>query len=166
MLQSTASRTSDALVENLNLEERKKADELWHQTVGSVRCIQILTRRLHALSQRHSHIVSLTGYGDAHVWKQCLLQCSELAGLQVIEIEEASLHTQEMNDTLEALGTLPDKISHDDMVQATVHGSKQQAAASEGCHIGLPVQGCFQATAMAIHSPGSCLALNLEPCHR
>jgi hypothetical protein len=40
-------------------------------------------------------------------------------------------------------GTLPDKISHDDMVQATCHGSKQHAAASEGCHIALPVQGCF-----------------------
>jgi hypothetical protein len=155
MLQSTASKTSDALVENLNLEDLEKVDELWHQTVGSVSCIQILNRRLHVLSQRHSHVVSLTGYGDAHVCKQCLLECTEFAGLQVIEIEEASLHMQEMNGTLEALGTLPDKISHDDMVQATVHSSKQQAAASEGCHIGLPAQGGFQATALAIHCPGT-----------
>jgi hypothetical protein len=56
MLQSTASETSDALVENLNLEELKKADELWHQTVDSVR-IQTLNRRLHVLSQRYSHAV-------------------------------------------------------------------------------------------------------------
>jgi hypothetical protein len=67
MLQSAASRTTDALVENLNLEELEKEDELWHQTVGSVRCIQILTPRLHVLSQTHAHVVSLTGYGDAHV---------------------------------------------------------------------------------------------------
>jgi hypothetical protein len=52
---------------------------------------------------------------------QCLKECLDRATLQVIKNEEASLqalqrHLREMNATLEALETLPNKISHDIMV--------------------------------------------------